>query len=110
MELDDASLNPCKDIKESLVTHEEPSVDLRLNAEATPVINPQLGNHVEKDATPRQRKENRNPTKIWANYATRKGRKVTIRGAQPNTITPQTTIVGNLCSKQVSHMFKPMTN
>jgi hypothetical protein len=52
MELDDASLNPCKDIKESLVTHEEPSVDLRLNGEATPVINPKLGNHVEKDATP----------------------------------------------------------
>lgn len=28
-----------------------PSVDLGLNGEAAPIINPQVGNHVEKDAT-----------------------------------------------------------
>jgi hypothetical protein len=52
-----------------------------MNGEATLVINPQLGNHVEKDVTSQKRKENRSPTKVLVDYAAKKGRKVTIQGA-----------------------------
>jgi hypothetical protein len=65
-----------------------PSVDSGLNGEVAPIINPQLGNHVEKDVAPWKRKENWSATIFLATYATKKGQKVTIQGVKPKIVTP----------------------